>query len=101
MPGEPMSDKADSPSSTKKIAAVRANLLELTEQAAAQSGAADEELAAERIARQERLLAALLKQRGGSGGIVRLGSSKAPRAILMKVRCRYSENVNVLNSIPG
>ncbi|MGD0865443.1 MAG: hypothetical protein ABSA49_07795 [Rhizomicrobium sp.] len=46
-----------------EIAAVRANLLELTEQAAAQSGAADEELAAERIAKQERLLANLLKER--------------------------------------
>ena len=46
-----------------EIAAVRANLLELTEQAAAQSGAADEELAAARIAKQEALLATLLKQR--------------------------------------
>jgi hypothetical protein len=58
-----MRDKARIAELDEEIAAVRANLLELTEQAAAQSGAADEELAAERIARQERLLASLLKQR--------------------------------------
>ncbi|MBI1330335.1 MAG: hypothetical protein GC166_10590 [Alphaproteobacteria bacterium] len=45
------------------IAAVRDNLRQLTEQAAAQSGAADEDLAAERIAQQEARLADLLKQR--------------------------------------
>ena len=58
-----MSDKAKLAELDEEIAAVRANLRELTEQAAAQSGAADEELAAERIARQERLLASLLKER--------------------------------------
>jgi hypothetical protein len=58
-----MPDKARLAELDEEIAAVRANLLELTEQAAAQSGAADEELAAERIARQERLLASLLGQR--------------------------------------
>lgn len=58
-----MSDKARLAELDEEIAAVRANLLELTEQAAAQSGAADEEFAAERIARQERLLASLLKER--------------------------------------
>jgi hypothetical protein len=46
-----------------EIAAVRDNLRQLTEQAAAQSGAADEDLAAERIAQQEALLDRLLKQR--------------------------------------
>jgi len=45
------------------IAAIRENLLELTEQAAARSGAADEEFAAERIAQQEALLASLTKER--------------------------------------
>ncbi len=60
-----MPDKARLAEIDEEIAAVRANLLELTEQAAAQSGAADEELAAERIARQERLLASLLKEREG------------------------------------
>jgi hypothetical protein len=58
-----MPDKARIAELDEEIAAVRANLLELTEQAAAQSGAADEELAAERISRQERLLASLQKQR--------------------------------------
>jgi hypothetical protein len=58
-----MPDKARLAEIDEEIAAVRANLLELTEQAAAQSGAADEELAAARIERQERLLASLLKQR--------------------------------------
>jgi hypothetical protein len=46
-----------------EIAIVRDNLRQLTEQAAAQSGAADEDLAAERIAQQEAQLAELLKQR--------------------------------------
>jgi hypothetical protein len=58
-----MPDKARLAELDEEIAAVRANLLELTEQAAAQSGAADEELAAARIAKQEALLATLLKQR--------------------------------------
>ena len=46
-----------------EIAAVRDNLRQLTEQAAAQSGAADDELAAERIGQQEALLDRLVKQR--------------------------------------
>ena len=46
-----------------EIAIIRDNLRELTEQAAAQSGAANEDLAAERIAKQEAKLAALLTQR--------------------------------------
>jgi len=46
-----------------EIAAVRDNLRQLTEQAAAQSGAADEGLAADRIAQQQTLLDRLLKQR--------------------------------------
>jgi hypothetical protein len=61
--GEPMPDKARLAEIDEEIAAVRANLLELIEQAAAYSGGADEELAAERIARQERMLASLQKQR--------------------------------------
>jgi hypothetical protein len=47
----------------ERIAAVRENIRELTEQAAAYSGAEDDERAAERIAEQERLLASLLKER--------------------------------------
>ena len=47
----------------ERIAAVRENLAELTEQAAAYSGAADEELAAQRIADQEAQLDLLTKQR--------------------------------------
>ena len=46
-----------------EIAAVRDNLRQLTEQAAAQSGAADEDLAAERIEQQQALLDGLLKRR--------------------------------------
>jgi hypothetical protein len=45
------------------IAAVRDNIRELTEQAAALSCAGDETRAADRIAEQERLLAELLKER--------------------------------------
>jgi hypothetical protein len=47
----------------KRIAAIRENLRELTEQAAGFSGAEDEDLAAERIAKQEAMLSDLLKQR--------------------------------------
>ena|ERR1700694_1872799 len=46
-----------------RIAAVRENLTELTEQAAAYSGAAVEELTAQRIADQEAQLELLTKQR--------------------------------------
>jgi hypothetical protein len=47
----------------ERIAVVRGNIRELTEQAAALSGAQDEARAADRIAAQERLLADLLKER--------------------------------------
>ncbi len=47
----------------ERIAAVRENLTELTEQAAAYSGAAVEELAAKRIADQEAQLDLLTRQR--------------------------------------
>jgi len=47
----------------KRIAAARENLRELIEQAAAFSGAADEELMSERIAEQEAQLENLTKQR--------------------------------------
>jgi hypothetical protein len=46
-----------------EIADVRDNLRQLTEQAAAQSGAADESRAADRIAEQQTLLDRLLKER--------------------------------------
>jgi hypothetical protein len=46
-----------------RIAIIRDNMRELTEQAAAYSGAGDETLAADRIAEQERQLAELLKER--------------------------------------
>ena len=46
-----------------RIAAIRGNIRELTEQASAFSGAADEARAADRIAEQESLLAELLKER--------------------------------------
>jgi hypothetical protein len=47
----------------ERIAAVRENLRELVEQAAAYSGAADEELMSRRIAEQEAELELLTKQR--------------------------------------
>jgi hypothetical protein len=47
----------------QRIAIVRDNIRELTEQAAALSGAQNESLAADRIAAQERSLANLLKER--------------------------------------
>ena len=46
-----------------RIADVRENLRELVEQAAAYSGAADDELVSQRIADQEALLERLTKQR--------------------------------------
>lgn len=47
----------------ERISIARQNLSELTEQAAAISGAADEERAAERIAEQQALLDNLIRQR--------------------------------------
>ncbi len=47
----------------REIDAVRENIRELVEQAAAYSGAADDEQAATRIAEQEARLASLVKER--------------------------------------
>lgn len=47
----------------RRIAIVRANLTQLIEQAAAQSGAADEALASDRIAQQTEELERLKKER--------------------------------------
>ncbi|QAY96631.1 hypothetical protein CWB41_13570 [Methylovirgula ligni] len=47
----------------KEIADVRENIRDLTEQAAAYSGAEDDALSADRIAEQEALLARLQKER--------------------------------------
>ena len=47
----------------QRIAIARDNIRELTEQAAAFSGARDESLAADRIAEQERSLSELIKER--------------------------------------
>jgi hypothetical protein len=47
----------------RRIAAIRDNIRELIEQAAAYSGAADEDRNADRIAQQEAQLATLLEQR--------------------------------------
>ena len=58
-----MADKAALTELDAEIAITRDNLRQLTEQAAARSGAADEDLAADRIAQQEAQLATLLKQR--------------------------------------
>jgi hypothetical protein len=58
-----MSNAAALAALEKEIAAVRENIRELTEQAAAYSGAEDDALAATRLAEQEALLARLQKQR--------------------------------------
>ncbi len=63
-----MSDAATLIELDERIAAVRENIRELTEQAAAYSGAGDEALAADRIAEEEAQLAALLKQREALAG---------------------------------
>lgn len=59
-----MADVATLVELDKRIAAIRANLRELTEQASAFSGAGDEDRIAGRIEEQEMRLAALLKERG-------------------------------------
>jgi rubrerythrin len=58
-----MADAATLIALDERIAAIRDNIRELTEQAAAFSGAGDEARASDRIAEQERQLAALLKER--------------------------------------
>ena len=52
----------------ERIAAARENLRELIEQAAAYSGAADEELMSERIAKQEAQIKLLTEQRDELSG---------------------------------
>ena len=52
----------------ERIALMRVNIRELTEQAAAFSGAGDEARVAEWIAEQEQALAVLLKQREALAG---------------------------------
>jgi phosphomevalonate kinase len=58
-----MTDDATLTELNTAIAAIRENIRELIEQAAAYSGAADQERTADRIADQEGQLAALLKKR--------------------------------------
>ncbi len=58
-----MSDPAALMELDTRIAALRENIRELVEQAAASSGAADESLVSERIAAFEAKLAAVLKER--------------------------------------
>jgi hypothetical protein len=55
----------------RRIAIVRDNMRELTEQAAAFSGAQDESLAADRIAAQEQSLSELLREREALIGATR------------------------------
>lgn len=58
-----MADEAELNEIDRRIAVVRDNLRNLVEQASAYSGAADESRTADRIAEQEELLAALLKEK--------------------------------------
>jgi hypothetical protein len=60
-----MADPARLAELDAEIAITRDNLRELTEQGAAISGAADEDLIGERIAEQEARLASLTKARDG------------------------------------
>jgi hypothetical protein len=72
----------------QRIAAIRQNLTELVEQAAAYSGAADEELASRRIAEQEAQLELLTRQRDqllqsrSSVGAERIKSVKAHMQVI-------------------
>ena len=63
-----MTQSAPSTDLETRIADVRDNIRELTEQAAAYSGGADEARTAARIAGQEALLAELLKERETQSG---------------------------------
>ena len=63
-----MTDAATLTELDTRIAAIRENIRELIEQAAAYSGAADEALTADRIAEQEAQLATLLKERDALAG---------------------------------
>ncbi len=63
-----MADAASLQDLDQRIAVARDNIRELTEQAAAFSGAGDEFRAADRIAEQEKTLAALLKERQALAG---------------------------------
>jgi hypothetical protein len=63
-----MSDSAKLIELDERIAAIRENIRELIEQAAAYSGAEDETRTADRIAEEEAQLAALLKEREALGG---------------------------------
>jgi predicted ATPase len=58
-----MTDDATLIELNRRIDAIRDNIRQLIEQAAAYSGAADEARTADRIAEQEAKLAALLKER--------------------------------------
>jgi hypothetical protein len=58
-----MPDQAKLTELEQRIRAVRENIRVLTEQAAAYSGAADEERNADRISEQDALLAKLLEER--------------------------------------
>jgi hypothetical protein len=65
-----MSDARNTQYYNEEIAIVRDNIRQLTEQAAASSGAANEDLIADRIADQEARLATLLKlQADGQGKV--------------------------------
>jgi hypothetical protein len=63
-----MADPAELTQLEVRIRAVRENIRVLTEQAAAFSGAADEERNADRIAEQDALLTKLLKERDALTG---------------------------------
>jgi hypothetical protein len=63
-----MADAAALIALDERIAAIRDNIRELTEQAAAFSGAGDEARTADRLAEQDQLLAALLKERQSLAG---------------------------------
>ena len=63
-----MADEAMVQDLDQQIVIARDNIRELTEEAAAFSGAADEARSSDRIAEQERLLAELLKRRQALAG---------------------------------
>jgi hypothetical protein len=62
--GSRAGDRQSTEELDQRIAAVRENIRQLIEQAAADSGAADDELASERIGQQQELLDTLIRERG-------------------------------------
>jgi len=80
-----MSDSTPVTDLETRIADVRDNIRELTEQATAYSGGADEARTAARIAEQEALLAELLKDREGQSGSALQAGASSPTSVAARL----------------